>query len=118
VVSHENGQPGVVQRAIDERGLSRHVALRVPSFLAGLSVVATSDLLMNAPRPLVDEIVDQFGLEIMQTPIPIPTVSFALLWHERFSADPVHRWAREQLLDWVTNRFRPARLARVGTRSM
>ncbi|TNV74477.1 hypothetical protein FGO68_gene13984 [Halteria grandinella] len=37
------------------RGLKRRVGLEVPSFLAGLLVVARSDFLMNAPMPLVND---------------------------------------------------------------
>ncbi|CAN92400.1 transcriptional regulator syrM [Sorangium cellulosum So ce56] len=69
----------------------------MPSFLAGLMIVASSDLLMNAPMPLVHAVAGVLGLVVREAPIALPPVPFALLWHERFQADPAHRWARERI---------------------
>ncbi|WP_437800084.1 hypothetical protein [Sorangium sp. So ce693] len=52
---------------------------------------------MNAPMPLVHEVAGVLGLVVREAPIALPPVPFALLWHERFQADPAHRWARERV---------------------
>src|SRR5690349_6392321 len=50
-----NDQTNSVEAELSRRGLRRRVGLEAPSFLSGLFVVSTSDLLMNAPIPLVSE---------------------------------------------------------------
>lgn len=100
-----NAQRNPVADALAQRGLERRVALEAPSFLLGLHAVARSDLVMNAPLPIAADVAHSLGLEIRPTPIPIPTLRFALLWHERFRADPAHRWARELLLGVVRPLF-------------
>ncbi len=105
VVRLGNERSNVIEDALARRGLTRRVALEVPSFLSGLLVVARTDLLMNAPTPLVDEPAEALGLVLREAPIPIPRVRFALAWHARFQNDSAHRWAREQVYEAVRPAF-------------
>lgn len=97
VVRIGNERANVISDELDRRGLVRRVGVEVPSFLAGLLITARSDLLMNAPIPLVHEVAETLGLVVREAPIALPRVPFALLWHERFQSDPAHRWARERV---------------------
>lgn len=99
VVRIGNEPTNLVEDALARRGLTRRVGLEVPSFLAGLLVVARSDLLMNAPVPLVHEAGEALGLRLREAPIPLPTLPFVLAWHPRFQHDPAHKWARERVLE-------------------
>jgi DNA-binding transcriptional LysR family regulator len=108
-----NERTNLIEEALARLGLARRVALEVPSFLAGLLVVARSDFLMNAPMPLVNEAAAQLGLRLRDAPIPLPTVRFVLAWHSRFEEDAAHRWARERVFTAV----RPAFDLPTGTRS-
>jgi hypothetical protein len=81
------------------------VALEVPSFLAGLFVVSASDLLMNAPIPLVDEAAAILKLTVREAPIRLPRVHISLSWHERFQADGAHRWVRERVFEVMRPAF-------------
>ncbi len=92
-----NERTNVIEEELTRRGLERRVGLVVPSFLAGLLVVARSDFSMNVPMPLVDEAAGVLGLRLRKAPIPLPTIRFALAWHARFQEDPAHRWARERV---------------------
>jgi DNA-binding transcriptional LysR family regulator len=59
-----SGDPyGVVDEALKQQGLSRRVALTVPSFMMALSVLAKTDLLGTLPQHLVIHCAEQFGLE-------------------------------------------------------
>jgi DNA-binding transcriptional LysR family regulator len=100
-----NDQSNLVQDEITRRGLQRQVALEVPSFLAGLFVVSTTDLLMNAPIPLVDEAAATLRLTIRDAPIRLPRERISLCWHERFQADPAHRWVRDRVYEVVRPAF-------------
>jgi DNA-binding transcriptional LysR family regulator len=86
-----NEPTNVIEEELGRRGLSRRVAIEVPSFLAGLLVVARSDYLMNVPMPLVDEAAALLGLRLREAPIQLPRIRFALAWHPRFQADPAHQ---------------------------
>ncbi|MRG93388.1 hypothetical protein GF068_15920 [Polyangium spumosum] len=103
----------MVAEALRRRKLARRVALEVPSFLAGLHVVAASDLLMNVPVPLVNDVAAALDLVVRPAPLPLPSVPFALLWHDRFQHDEAHRWARDVVAAAVDPRFsRPPVAAR------
>lgn len=106
VVAVDNGHKGVVGDAIARAGHHRRVALEVSGFLAGLHVVAASDLLMNVPMPLAAPAAAALGLVVVEAPLPIPRVPFALLWHERFHNDQAHHWWRSLVFDAVTPHFR------------
>jgi DNA-binding transcriptional LysR family regulator len=101
VVRIGNERANVIGEELARRGLKRRVALEVPSFMAGLLVVAGSDLLMNAPLPIVQVAARAMGLTLRESPVPLPRPRFALLWHERYRHDPAHAWARELVFEAV-----------------
>ena len=104
-----NERTNLIEEELARRGLERRVGLVVPSFLAGLLVVARSDFLMNVPMPLVDEAAGVLGLRLRKAPIPLPTMRFALAWHARYQEDPAHRWARERVFGAARSAFSSAR---------
>jgi DNA-binding transcriptional LysR family regulator len=100
-----NDQINTVEAELVRRGLHRRVGLEAPSFLAGLFVVSSSDLLMNAPVPLVNEAAAKLRLTTREAPLRLPRVRLSLCWHERFQADPAHRWARERVYEIAKHAF-------------
>ncbi|MBV1860361.1 MAG: hypothetical protein KUG77_18255, partial [Nannocystaceae bacterium] len=107
VVSVGNSTRNVVGRALAEAGLERKIGLRVPSFLAGLVAVSTSDLLMNAPMPLGDDVTRLLGVATRKLPLAVPAVKLSILWHERMHHDPAHIWVRQQLYETVRAWLKP-----------
>ena len=64
------GDPhGVVDLALAQQGLSRRVALTVPSFMMALSTLAKTDLLGTLPRHMVTHCAAQFGLVTVDLPV-------------------------------------------------
>ncbi len=114
VVSARNTVENPVANAIESAGSERRVALVVSSFLAGLHVVAGSDLVMNAPRPLVNDVADTLGLVVRELPLQVPEVPFALLFHERFRADPAHTFVRDLVHELFARKMKAGPSARVG----
>jgi DNA-binding transcriptional LysR family regulator len=100
-----NDQTNAVEVELARHGLRRRVGLEVPSFLAGLFVLPTSDLLMNAPLQLVKDAASQLGLTTREAPIRLPRVRVSVCWHERFQHDPAHRWARERVYEVARSVF-------------
>lgn len=69
VVSRSGDSYGLVDALLAQRGLSRHVAVTVPSFMMALSVLAETDLVAALPRRLVTLHAQRFDL--VSTPLPI-----------------------------------------------
>jgi DNA-binding transcriptional LysR family regulator len=100
-----NEQSNTVERELARHGLRRRVGLEVPSFLAGLFVLPTSDLLMNAPIQLVAEAAARLDLVTREAPIRLPRVRVCLCWHERFQRDAAHQWARDRVFGLARHAF-------------
>jgi DNA-binding transcriptional LysR family regulator len=100
-----NEQVNAIEAELARHGLRRRIGLEVPSFLAGLFVLPTSDLLMNAPVQLVNEAATRLGLTTREAPIRLPRVHISVCWHERFQRDPAHHWARERVFHIARSAF-------------
>lgn len=87
--------PGLVDELLAECGRERRVALRIPAFHSALMIVARSDLILTAPAGLA-KLADD-SVVALPAPIPLPTHSINLVWHERFTKDPGHEWLRALL---------------------
>ncbi len=96
LVSPTGRGPGLVDDALAKRRLTRRVALRVPHFHSALAITAESDLVLTAPAALTT-LAKRFGLCTLPPPLPLPEHSVDLIWHQRFAADPGHRWLRDQI---------------------
>ena len=101
-----NEQSNAIEAELARQRLRRRVGLEVPSFLAGLFVLPSSDLLMNGPIQLVREAAEQLKLTTREAPIRLPRIPISVCWHERFQHDAAHRWARERVLEVAAPAFR------------
>ncbi len=100
----------VVDELLAQHGLRRRVVLRIAHFLAAVRVVAKSDLVLTAPRRLVRDSVAQASLQMLQTPLDLPSVAIHQTWHERMHSDPAHQWMRGLLTEIsASTRARPQR---------
>jgi DNA-binding transcriptional LysR family regulator len=87
--------------AISALGLARHVALRVPHFLAGAMLVAESDMILTLPRRLAHRLAEKLPIEVLDLPLQVSSLSPAMIWHERLHGDRAHMWVRQQILEAV-----------------
>jgi len=74
---------------------SRRTAVVVPHFTTVPFIVSASDFIATAPERIARMFIKQLKLQSLRAPIEIPPLRLTLLWHERFHADPAHRWMRE-----------------------
>jgi DNA-binding transcriptional LysR family regulator len=90
---------GIARGPIDEyladRGRQRRIAAVVPSFTVALAMCAQSDVTTIAPRRLAALLTAAGGLVSFDSPVPLPTVDVAMLWHARVACDPAHQWLRD-----------------------
>lgn len=86
---------------IDERlaamNLKRHVAMRMPSFLAAAYFARDSDLVVPIPERIALLQAGPLGLAIHAPPPALDLGAFAYVqaWHARRSEDPLHQWLRQ-----------------------
>ncbi|MGH9936412.1 MAG: LysR family transcriptional regulator, partial [Blastocatellia bacterium] len=58
-------------------------------------IVSASNFIATVPERLAQRFGRQLKLQSLRMPIDMPPLRLTLLWHERFHADPAHRWMRE-----------------------
>lgn len=90
---------GVVDAALEALGRRRRVAVRLPSFVPAPFLVASTDLVLTAPRGLAETMARPLGLGTRPAPLPLPEVDAYMFWHERADLDPAHRWLRARITE-------------------
>jgi len=88
-----------VDAALSALGRTRHVALRVPHFVAGAMLVADSDMILTLPGRLARRLAAQLPLALLDLPLQVAPLAPAMIWHERVHGDPAHVWVRRQIAD-------------------
>jgi DNA-binding transcriptional LysR family regulator len=79
-------------------GVTRTIALSVPTFTLAALAVATSDHVTGLPRRMAQALQRRFGLQILETPFSLPAFPIVAMWHPRTDADPAARILRELLV--------------------
>lgn len=102
LVSSRGDQQGPLDAALAERGLSRRVALVVPSFLAVPPIVAATNYTALLPIGALSA-PSRVGLVVREPPIAVPGFEVGLAWHPRRDHDPATRHVREQLIALVAS---------------
>jgi len=97
------GKAGTGHRAAEEafarHGLSRRVAVTVPTFAAAATVVAATDLLAGMPRRAARMLARSLPLELLPPPMPALRFPMMLAWHERTHNDVAASYFRELIVD-------------------
>ncbi|GAA2808304.1 LysR family transcriptional regulator [Saccharopolyspora taberi] len=124
-VSRRGRARGPIDERLAELGLSRRVAVVLPSHTAALCLARSTDLVALAPElpgspqhPCSPELpgsaelprspklpgntADSLGLHTFEVPLDLPVVDVGMAWHPRNDADPAHRWLRALVRDVIT----------------
>lgn len=81
-----------------EKGLSREVVLRVPSYLQALQVAARTDVVAFVPERLARSMAPQFSLRVLPPPIEAADYQEQLFFPRRAAQDPASMWIRKLAL--------------------
>ena len=79
-------------------GITRDIAVVVPTFTAAAAVVAATDLVASLPASLLEVVGPRLALRRVPAPLPALATTINLLWHERTHHDAALRAFRELLL--------------------
>ncbi|QPC95901.1 LysR family transcriptional regulator [Mesorhizobium sp. INR15] len=99
LVSILGGRTGVVDDALQQLGLSRHIGLWLPYFATAANVIAITDLILTLPSRSATALARSVGLHLFPLPLVVPTFDYRLIWHERSQADPAHLWLRDLVFE-------------------
>ena len=91
--------PSFVDHALARQGRQRRVAVRVPWLLALPHVLPGTDLLAVVVEPAARQFCAQGPLKAFPVPVELPRPPMTLLYHQRYAAEPSHRWFRERVAD-------------------
>ncbi len=92
-----------IDEALEQRGLARKIAVRVPMLSIVLMLVG-SDSLAVLPRRVALDLTRICPLVMRDLPFPSPRVSLAMLWHRRMDSHPAQRWLRGMIRSSVEPR--------------
>lgn len=87
----------IIDRHIEQLGLRREVAVRIPNFLGLATVIGQTDYLCTLPRRAADIMARSGEVSAWDVPFDLPEYVVHQHWHERQLRDPGSRWLRESI---------------------
>jgi DNA-binding transcriptional LysR family regulator len=102
LVSFSGRASGPIDDVLGNMGRERRIVLTVNQFFTVGRVVAKSDLISVMPRHLIASTGMSDALVSKPLPFALPAVNVDMLWHERDTRSPAHKWLRETLTT-ITN---------------
>jgi DNA-binding transcriptional LysR family regulator len=98
IVSFAGDLVGTIDEQLARRGLFRRVVASSPMFLTAFAAAAKSDLLVTAPRRLVQRYAANFGLQVFELPFA-PDVFFMDILQSQYSiSDPAIEWLVDNIV--------------------
>ncbi len=98
LVAPLGGATGHVDKELQRLGKSRNVAVLLPDFMVAPRVLAGTDLIVTLPERVARLFVNE-RVHILPPPLPLPTLTAHLVWHERLSRDVKSIWFRRLVHD-------------------
>lgn len=81
-------------KLLEQAGVQRRIALRIPNFLGVASIIASTDLIATIPQGLGESFAQQHKLRVLPVPVKFPDYAVKQHWHERYHQDPANQWLR------------------------
>ncbi len=94
VVNAPSRMQAHVDAALEERGLTRGIAMELPSYLMLPPLIEASDYLAVVPGQLADAFASRGGLATAPVPLALPAITIRQHWHRRFHEDAGNVWLR------------------------
>ena len=98
LISQRGSVIGVVDHALEIKGMKRRVAVTDPAFSDRSNCRFQIRLHRHAGRAGCCHVCDLLPLRLLKPPIKLPRLGVAMVWHERAEHDPAQQWLRKTLL--------------------
>jgi len=99
VVSRRGRDRGPLDDVLSQAGLSRRVAVIVPTHAAAAFLILSASLTGIIAGFAARELASTTGVCSYDIPASLPPLPISAGWHARYDADPEHRWLRSQVQD-------------------
>lgn len=97
LVTERGDERGYIDELLATKGLSRHIAITVPSAALVAGILRHSDLIATIPRRAGDRISEDSGLALIELPHVAKAWTMSMIWTERNSRDPGLIWLRQKI---------------------
>jgi DNA-binding transcriptional LysR family regulator len=85
-----------IDEALEQQGLVRKIAARVP-FLSLVLILVDSKLLAVVPRRVALDLTRICPLVVKELPFPSPRIALSMIWQRRVDNHAAHRWLRNMI---------------------
>jgi DNA-binding transcriptional LysR family regulator len=99
VVSRRGRERGPLDDALAQAGLTRRVAVIVPTHAAAALLILSAGLTGIMAGFAARELASATSVRSYEIPADLPPLPISAGWHARYDADPEHRWLRSLLQD-------------------
>ncbi|WP_218951899.1 LysR family transcriptional regulator [Amycolatopsis anabasis] len=96
-ISRRGRSHGPLDELLAAQGLSREVVAVVPTPTAAMHLVLATELVCLVNRDFGEFAARACGVRLLSVPGDLPVKWMSQAWHPRLTADPAHRWLREQV---------------------
>ncbi|HBH89546.1 MAG TPA: hypothetical protein DDY27_06585 [Hyphomonadaceae bacterium] len=101
MVTRADTDDSVIDSYYERYNIPRRIGITITQVIAGPAIVAASDLVMLVPRRLAAYQASFQNVVYREVPKEMPSfdLNVSMIWHNRLTANPAHRWLRELLSD-------------------
>lgn len=92
----------IVDRLLARADVTRHIALRVPSFLGVAGIVATTELIATVPSHYASMMKQREDIRVLPMPHQLLPYEVKQHWHERYHTDLGNIWLRRVVAELLT----------------
>ena len=89
---------GVIDKALEEKGIERRVQLKIPYFASAAWVIEQSDMILTVPKRLATRLAKISKTRMLEPPIELVEFRYIQVWHPRLDSDPTHQWLRRMMV--------------------
>ena len=94
MVEMDPNQQTLVDRPLAEIGKRRRIALVVPYFIAGVTALRGTDLILTVPSRVTQSFQARYPVRQATAPREIPGFQYLMTWHPRLDNEDLHNWFR------------------------
>jgi DNA-binding transcriptional LysR family regulator len=95
LVSPEGSRYGVVDQVLADHGVRRSVQVTLPQMVAVPALLRETDLAATLLRRVALHSAQAGDLMMFPPPVPLPRISFHMIWHRRNDDNAAQRWLRK-----------------------
>ena len=99
LVSMGDDFQGAGDEILERQQQSRQVIWSTSHFMAVPFLLANSNCVALLPRRMAQQCAKAMDLKLLSPPIEIEGFTVSMIWHQRHTNRPQHRWLREQIVE-------------------